>query len=72
MINSIDHYFVLPCWSNVFHLLDICNLMLHIYCRRGIKLGEHPRVEWQLQRNKIEDLKIIHKLFFGVFGDVRF
>lgn len=35
----------------------------------GIRLAEHPRVEYQLQRNKAEDLKIIHKFFFGNFGD---
>nr|CAB3237321.1 protein DEK-like [Phallusia mammillata] len=36
---------------------------------KGIKLGDHPRVEFNLNRNKGEDLRIIHKLFFGVFGD---
>ncbi|XP_076805739.1 protein DEK-like isoform X1 [Clavelina lepadiformis] len=43
---------------------------LEILDGRGVKLAEHPRVEWQLQRNKAEDLKIIHKLFFGSFGEL--
>lgn len=34
----------------------------------GIPLGKHPRVEYQLQRNTAEDLKIIHKFFYGVPG----
>lgn len=34
----------------------------------GIPLKEHPRVEYQLARNPVEDLKIIHKFFYGVPG----
>nr|XP_039268781.1 protein DEK-like [Styela clava] len=34
----------------------------------GIRIGNHPRVEYQLQRNSAEDLKIIHKFFYNVQG----
>lgn len=34
----------------------------------GIPLKDHPRVEYQLARNPVEDLKIIHKFFYGVPG----
>lgn len=35
----------------------------------GVRLGDHPRVEHQLLKNKAEDLKIIHKFFYGSPGD---
>lgn len=34
----------------------------------GIPLKEHPRVEYQLSRNTVDDLKIIHKFLYGIPG----
>ncbi|XP_019638992.1 PREDICTED: protein DEK-like [Branchiostoma belcheri] len=35
---------------------------------KGTKLGEIERVEWQLQRNKSEDLKPLHRILFNKGG----
>jgi len=35
----------------------------------GTKLSSHPRVCWQLNKNKIADLKLVHKLLYGVWGE---
>jgi protein DEK len=37
----------------------------------GTKIASHPRVVYQLGKNTIEDLKLVHKLFYGLWGDAR-
>merc|ERR1712136_91568 len=37
----------------------------------GVKLSSHPRVCHQLNKNKVADLKLVHKLLYGVWGDVK-
>ncbi|XP_033737269.1 protein DEK-like [Pecten maximus] len=34
----------------------------------GLKLGDCPRIELQIQKNKADDLKVLHKYLFGLRG----
>ncbi|OWF47407.1 protein DEK-like [Mizuhopecten yessoensis] len=34
----------------------------------GLKLGDCPRIELQIQKNKADDLKVLHRFLFGLRG----